>query len=180
MLQTVLGKVGPKKVLKPALPCICPCLLSFRSRDGFVSDCVRHHPSRAKRAKDVPAEAFGEGGLVAARYGWASHVRRSESEDGRVMTIINSDNPPAIAPAPTSIALFVGWAPSGPLDKAVRTKSLADYVTAFGKLDDKRSLLGYAVSHFFDNGGQRCLCVAYRRRQRQCHRAGRCRHSCRR
>lgn len=61
---------------------------------------------------------------------------------------------PLIAPAPTSIALFIGWTPSGPADKAVRIASFADYEAAFGKLDDPRSLLGYALGHFFDNGGR--------------------------
>jgi hypothetical protein len=68
-------------------------------------------------------------------------------------TIAETSGPPTITPSPTSIALFVGWAPSGPTDKAIRIASFADYETAFGKLDDERSLLGYAVSHFFDNGG---------------------------
>jgi len=68
-------------------------------------------------------------------------------------SITETGGPPTIAPAPTSIALFVGWAPSGPTDKAVRIASLADYEAAFGKLDDPRSLLGYALGHFFDNGG---------------------------
>jgi hypothetical protein len=67
--------------------------------------------------------------------------------------IIESNGPPAIAAAPTSIALFVGWAPSGPTARAVRIKGLADYVAAFGQLDDERSLLGYAIGHFFNNGG---------------------------
>jgi hypothetical protein len=68
-------------------------------------------------------------------------------------TITESGGPPAIAAAPTSIALFVGWAPSGPTGEAVRIASLADYEAAFGQLADERSLLGYAVGHFFDNGG---------------------------
>src|ERR1700759_2963785 len=68
-------------------------------------------------------------------------------------SITQSSDPPAIAPAPTSIALFIGWAPSGPTDKAVRIASFADYEAAFGTLDDERSLPGYAVGHFFDNGG---------------------------
>jgi hypothetical protein len=42
-------------------------------------------------------------------------------------TITESGGPPAVAPAPTSIALFIGWAPSGPTDRAVRIKSFADY-----------------------------------------------------
>jgi len=52
----------------------------------------------------------------------------------------------------TSIALFIGWAPRGPLDRAVRLTSFADYERAYGGLD-QRSLLGYSVRHFFDNGG---------------------------
>jgi hypothetical protein len=68
--------------------------------------------------------------------------------------IIESSGPPAIAPAPTSIALFIGWAPSGPTDKAVGVSSFAEYESAFGQLDDVRSLLGYALGHFFDNGGK--------------------------
>jgi phage tail sheath protein FI len=68
--------------------------------------------------------------------------------------ITDSNAPPAIAPAPTSIALFIGWAPSGPTDRAVGIKNFADYEVVFGKLDDERSLLGYALGHFFDNGGR--------------------------
>ena len=52
----------------------------------------------------------------------------------------------------TSIALFIGWAARGPLDKAVRITSFAEYERHFGGLD-LRTLLGYSVKHFFDNGG---------------------------
>lgn len=52
----------------------------------------------------------------------------------------------------TSIALFVGWAPRGPVDKAVRITSFADFTRQYGGLDH-RSLLGYSVKHFYDNGG---------------------------
>ncbi|WP_422003447.1 phage tail sheath family protein [Reyranella sp.] len=52
----------------------------------------------------------------------------------------------------TSITLFVGWAPRGPTDRAVRLTSFADYQRAYNGLDP-RSLLGYAVRHFYDNGG---------------------------
>jgi phage tail sheath protein FI len=52
----------------------------------------------------------------------------------------------------TSIALFIGWAPKGPTDRAVRITSFADYDRTYGGYDI-RSLLGYAVSHFFANGG---------------------------
>jgi len=52
----------------------------------------------------------------------------------------------------TSIAAFVGWAPRGPIDRAQRVLSWPDFERSFGGLD-ARSLLGYAVYHFFGNGG---------------------------
>src|SRR5712692_4368967 len=52
----------------------------------------------------------------------------------------------------TSIALFVGWAPRGPVDKALRLSSFADFERAYGGLDG-RSVLGYSVRQFYDNGG---------------------------
>jgi phage tail sheath protein FI len=58
----------------------------------------------------------------------------------------------SIAGVATSIALFVGWAPRGPVDRAVRIASFADYERAYGGLD-RRSNLGYSVRQFFDNGG---------------------------
>lgn len=58
----------------------------------------------------------------------------------------------------TSIAAFVGWAPKGPTDRAELVLSWTDFDRKFGGLD-ARSLLGYAVSHFFANGGQRAYIV---------------------
>jgi phage tail sheath protein FI len=58
----------------------------------------------------------------------------------------------------TSIAAFVGWASKGPTDRAELVLSWADFERKFGGLD-ARSLLGYAVSHFFANGGQRAYIV---------------------
>jgi uncharacterized protein len=52
----------------------------------------------------------------------------------------------------TSITAFIGWASKGPTDKAQRIFSWQDFERYFGGLDG-RSLLGYAVSHFFTNGG---------------------------
>ena len=52
----------------------------------------------------------------------------------------------------TSIALFIGWAARGPNDRAVRITSFADYERTFGGLD-RRTLLGYAVKQFYENGG---------------------------
>jgi hypothetical protein len=57
----------------------------------------------------------------------------------------------------TSIALFIGWAARGPTDRAVRLASFADFVRVYGSGDptglDSRALLGYAVRHFYSNGG---------------------------
>jgi phage tail sheath protein FI len=58
----------------------------------------------------------------------------------------------------TSIAAFVGWAPKGPTDHAERVLSWSEFDRKFGGLD-RRSLLGYAVYHFFDNGGQQAYIV---------------------
>lgn len=58
----------------------------------------------------------------------------------------------AIPGVPTSIALFIGWAPRGPIDGAVRTTSFVDFQRHFGGLD-QRSQLGHALRHFYDNGG---------------------------
>src|SRR5438552_18796359 len=69
-----------------------------------------------------------------------------------------STNPPPIAGAPTYVALFVSWAPSGPTDRAVPLFSFSDYEREFGGLD-ARALLGYAVRHFYDNGGSRAHVV---------------------
>jgi len=52
----------------------------------------------------------------------------------------------------TSIALFIGWAPRGRDDRAVRIASFADYERTFGGLDS-RTPLGHSVRQFFDNGG---------------------------
>ncbi len=58
----------------------------------------------------------------------------------------------------TSIAAFVGWAPSGPTTAAGLVLSWSDYNRQYGGLD-ARSLLGYAVSQFFTNGGQQAYIV---------------------
>jgi uncharacterized protein len=52
----------------------------------------------------------------------------------------------------TSTAVFAGWAPRGRTDRPVRLTSFTEYERSHGGLDT-RSLLGYAVRHFFDNGG---------------------------
>ncbi|MFV2058435.1 MAG: phage tail sheath family protein [Thiohalomonadales bacterium] len=52
----------------------------------------------------------------------------------------------------TSIALFIGWASKGATDRAIRIVNFSDFDREFGGLDT-RSLLGYSVRQFFDNGG---------------------------
>ena len=64
----------------------------------------------------------------------------------------------AITGVATSIAAFVGWAPQGSTTEAVLVESFMDFQREFGGLDS-RSLLGYAVSHFFNNGGQQAYIV---------------------
>ncbi len=58
----------------------------------------------------------------------------------------------------TSIATFIGWAPKGPTDSAGLVLSWSDFYRQYGGLD-ARSLLGYAVSQFFINGGQQAYIV---------------------
>jgi len=58
----------------------------------------------------------------------------------------------------TSIAAFVGWAPQGPTDKATLVQSWTDFQNQFGGLDS-RSLLGYSVNQFFNNGGSQAYIV---------------------
>jgi hypothetical protein len=59
---------------------------------------------------------------------------------------------------PTSIAAFIGWAAAGPTDAAQMVTSFSDFDRLYGGLD-ARSLLGYAVSHFFANGGTQAYVV---------------------
>lgn len=58
----------------------------------------------------------------------------------------------------TSIAAFVGWAPKGPTDRAGLVLSWSEYAAKYGGLHPD-SYLGYAVSQFFANGGQRAYIV---------------------
>jgi uncharacterized protein len=58
----------------------------------------------------------------------------------------------------TSIAAFAGWAPKGPTDSAGLVLSWADFVRQYGGLNG-HSYLGYAVSHFFQNGGQQAYII---------------------
>ena len=63
-----------------------------------------------------------------------------------------------IAGVATSIAAFVGWAPRGPTDSAQKVLSWSDYDRQFGGLYPG-SFLGYAVYHFFANGGKQAYIV---------------------
>lgn len=58
----------------------------------------------------------------------------------------------------TSIAAFVGWAPQGAVGQAVLVLSWPDFTRRFGGLDT-RSYLGYAVYHFFLNGGAQAYII---------------------
>lgn len=58
----------------------------------------------------------------------------------------------------TSIAAFAGWAPQGPVTKAVLVESWSDFARQFGGLSSG-NYLGYAVNQFFANGGQQAHIV---------------------
>lgn len=58
----------------------------------------------------------------------------------------------------TSITAFVGRARRGPTNEPVRVQSFAEFVRRFGDLW-RDSTLGYAVSHYFQNGGTDALIV---------------------
>jgi hypothetical protein len=63
-----------------------------------------------------------------------------------------------IAGAPTSIAAFIGVASQGPTDRALLVQSWSDFERQFGGLDPN-CYLGYAVGHFFANGGAEAYIV---------------------
>src|SRR5262249_36325217 len=64
----------------------------------------------------------------------------------------------SITGAATSIAAFIGWAPQGPTKQAQLVSSWSDFNRQFGGLDS-RSLLGYPVSQFFQNGGSQAYII---------------------
>ncbi len=63
-----------------------------------------------------------------------------------------------VAGVGTSVAAFVGAAPRGPIDQAVRLFSFSDYERRFGGLQAD-SELSYAVRQFFQNGGTEAWAV---------------------
>jgi phage tail sheath protein FI len=64
----------------------------------------------------------------------------------------------AIPRVPTARAAFVGRTLRGPVDRPVRIQSFAEFQRMFGGLWQP-SPLGYAVEHFFDNGGKDAVVV---------------------
>jgi phage tail sheath protein FI len=66
--------------------------------------------------------------------------------------------PPVISGSATSVAAFVGSAACGPTDRAVLVRSRAEFTAAFGELLAGVPV-GYAVQHFFDNGGEQAWIV---------------------
>jgi len=64
----------------------------------------------------------------------------------------------SIEGVPTSITAFAGWARKGPTDRAQLVRSWIEFENKFGGLD-ARTLLGYSVRHFFDNGGREAYIV---------------------
>jgi uncharacterized protein len=59
----------------------------------------------------------------------------------------------------TSITAFIGWAARGPVKYAGLVLSWADFERVYGGFDARSPYLGYAVSQFFINGGQRAYIV---------------------
>ncbi len=58
----------------------------------------------------------------------------------------------------TSITAFVGYAPLGPENRAVRLANFGDYERRFGGID-RESEMSFAVQQFFRNGGSDALVV---------------------
>ncbi|MDQ1713152.1 MAG: uncharacterized protein QOE45_2602 [Frankiaceae bacterium] len=64
-----------------------------------------------------------------------------------------------IAGVSTSVTAFVGAARQGPVGVPVRVFSVAEYTRTFGTPTGAAQPLGYAVAHFFANGGSQALIV---------------------
>src|SRR5947209_594203 len=63
-----------------------------------------------------------------------------------------------IAGVATSIAAFVGFAPTGPVDKATTITSFADFQRLYGGVSHDYPM-GYAVRDFYQNGGGTAVVV---------------------
>ena len=67
---------------------------------------------------------------------------------------------PVIAGVSTSVTAFVGAASQGPADEAAAIGSYAEFVRQFGgPVDAMDHPMGYAVAHFFANGGTQAIVV---------------------
>ncbi|MEI6340899.1 MAG: phage tail sheath subtilisin-like domain-containing protein [Verrucomicrobiota bacterium] len=75
-----------------------------------------------------------------------------------VRSLIVSSGSRTIATASSSVAAFLGAAPIGPVDEAVPVLSWDEYERVFGGLAAGLDL-GYAVRHFFLNGGSEARIV---------------------
>jgi phage tail sheath protein FI len=75
-----------------------------------------------------------------------------------VRSLIVSNGSRTIGTASSSIAAFLGAAPIGPVDEAVPVLSWDEYERTFGGLSAGLDL-GYAVRHFFLNGGSEARIV---------------------
>ncbi len=64
----------------------------------------------------------------------------------------------AIARSPTGVTAFVGRALKGPLNRAVRIASFAEFQQIFGGLWQP-STLSYALEQYFENGGRQAIVV---------------------
>ena len=67
-------------------------------------------------------------------------------------------DPPPITGVATSITAFIGGAQQGPLDKPRVVHSFAEFQRVFGPLAQANPL-GYAVQHYFLNGGRQAVVV---------------------
>jgi phage tail sheath protein FI len=63
-----------------------------------------------------------------------------------------------ITGVPTSVTAFVGYTVKGPIDTATQIFNFADFERSFGGLHSE-SEVGYAVQHFFLNGGSQAWIV---------------------
>ena len=63
-----------------------------------------------------------------------------------------------ISGVPTSTTVFIGWTAKRPVDQAQLVANFADFERTFGGLD-QRSVFGYAIKHFFENGGNRAYII---------------------
>jgi phage tail sheath protein FI len=76
--------------------------------------------------------------------------------------VVEQPGPKIITPVGTSVAAFVGQAPSAGahLGEAIAVNNWSQFRTEFAPNDDARSTwLSHAVNGFFQNGGNRCFIV---------------------